>query len=395
MNKEIVKWFSSKNGSKAARFVRVPELSYGRVGTGNVIVQGDNIDVLRRIAPVASGQIRCIYIDPPYNNRERYTHYNDVLSHEAWLESITLRLKYFAELLSENGSLWISIDDSEVHYLKVAADKILNRQKFVTTIIWEQRTTRENRRAFSNNHEYLLVYSKNPLVFRDTRNRLDFTAEAISRYKNPDNDPRGAWQSVSANVQAGHGTPGQFYDVISPNGQRHTPPNGRCWVYNRERMQDEIRKNNIWFGKDGNGVPRLKVFLRNGGRGLTPHTLWPASEVGTSRSAKKHLLQMFPDEPVFDTPKPEHLIHRILSIATDPGDLVLDAYLGSGTTAAVAHKMGRQYVGIEEGDQAITHCAHRLRLVVNGEPGGISKLVGWKGKGGFDFFRLSGNAPPQ
>ena len=160
-------------------------------------------------------------------------------------------------------------------------------------------------------------------------------------------------------------------------------------------MEDEIRKGNVWFGRGENGVPRLKVFLRNGGEGLTPHTLWPASEVGTSKSAKKHLLQMFPHETVFDTPKPEHLIHRILSIATDPGDLVLDAYLGSGTTAAVAYKMGRRYVGIERGDHAITHCAHRLRLVVDGEAGGVSRLVSWKGGGGFDFFRLSGGTPPQ
>ncbi|MGB7912474.1 MAG: site-specific DNA-methyltransferase [Desulfobaccales bacterium] len=388
MKKEIVKWFSSKQARNVARFVHMPDLSYGRRGTGNVIAQGDNIDALKALSAVASGQIRCIYIDPPYNNRERYNHYSDDLSHEAWLESITLRLKYFAELLSEDGSLWISIDDREVHYLKVAADKILNRQKFMSTIIWEQRTTRENRRAFSNNHEYLLVYAQNPVVFRETRHRLDFTAEAISRYKNPDNDQRGPWQSVSANVQAGHATPSQFYEVISPNGRRYTPPNGRCWVYDRERMQEEILKNNVWFGKDGNGVPRLKVFLHNGGTGLTPHTLWLASEVGTSKSAKKHSLQMFPRDPVFDTPKPEHLIHRILNIATDPGDLVLDAYLGSGTTAAVAHKMGRQYVGIEQGDHAITHCAHRLRLVVDGEEGGVSKLVGWNGGGGFDFFRL-------
>ena len=392
MNKEVVKLFSSKHGCNVAGFVHVPELSYGRRGTGNVIVQGDNINLLKVLAP---GQVRCIYIDPPYNNREHYTHYNDNLSHEAWLESITLRLEYFAELLSEDGSLWISIDDREVHYLKVAADKILNRQNFVTTIIWEQRTTRENRRAFSNNHEYLLVYVKNPLVFRKSRNGLNFTSEAISRYRNPDNDPRGPWQSVSANVQDGHATQGQFYEIVSPNGQRYVPPKGRCWVYNRERMQGEIRKNNVWFGNGGNGVPRLKVFLHNGGKGLTPHTLWSASEAGTSESAKKHLLQIFPHETVFDTPKPEHLIHRILSIATNPGDLVLDTYLGSGTTAAVAHKMGRRYIGIEMGDHAITHCAHRLRLVVDGEAGGISKLVCWNGGGGFDFFRFSGDAPPQ
>jgi adenine-specific DNA-methyltransferase len=273
--------------------------------------------------------------------------------------------------------------------LIVGVDEVTNVRAIVTTIIWEQRTTRENRRAFSNNHEYLLVYAKNPLIFRETRHQLDFKSEAKSRYKNPDNDPRGPWQSVSANVQAGHATPAQFYEVISPLGRRYSPPKGRCWVYNCERMQEEIRKGNIWFGNNGKGVPRVKVFLHNGSDGLTPHTLWPAAEVGTSKSAKMHLLQMFPDAPVFDTPKPEQLIHRIFTIATDPGDLVLDAYLGSGTTAAVAHKMGRRYVGIEQGDHAITHCSQRLRMVVEGEAGGISKQVGWKRGGGFDFYRFS------
>jgi adenine-specific DNA-methyltransferase len=395
MKKETFKLFPLKDGFNSARFVAVPELSVGKRGTRNMIIQGENIEVLKAIAPLLSGQVRCIYIDPPYNNRERYTHYSDHLSHQVWLESITLRLEYLAELLSEDGSLWISIDDREVHYLKVAADEILRRENFMTTIIWEQRTSRENRRAFSNNHEYLLVYARNPSLFRETRNRLDFTSEARSRYKNPDNDPRGPWQSVSANVQDGHGTPEQFYEVISPSGRRHVPPKGRCWVYNRERMQEEIRKNNVWFGNGANGVPRLKVFLRNAREGLTPHTLWTASEVGTSRSAKKHLLHIFPNETVFDTPKPEELIYRILSIATRPGDLVLDAYLGSGTTAAVAHKMGRRYIGIERGDHAITHCANRLRLVIDGEGGGVSKVVGWKGGGGFDFFRFPDDEPSQ
>ncbi len=380
-------WSSLQRGLRAAGFVRVPELGYGRRGAGNIVVQADNADVLKAITPAASGQIRCVYIDPPYNNREQYTHYGDALSHEAWLDGVTSRLGYLAQLLRGDGSLWISIDDREMHYLKVAADEILGAQSFVTTIIWEQRTTRENRRAFSNNHEYLLVYARDPLAFRRTRNLLDFTSEARSRYKNPDSDPRGPWQSVSANVQDGHATRAQFYEVISPSGRRHAPPKGRCWVYSNEKMQEEIARNNIWFGSDGNGVPRRKVFLHSRGKGLTPHTLWLASEVGTSKSAKKHLLQMFPHEPVFDTPKPEELIHRILRIGTNPGDFVLDAYLGSGTTAAVAHKMGRRYIGIELGDHAITHCVHRLRLVVDGEAGGVSNLVGWKGGGGFQFFR--------
>jgi adenine-specific DNA-methyltransferase len=207
------------------------------------------------------------------------------------------------------------------------------------------------------------------------------------RYRNPDNDPRGAWQSVSLNVQAGHGTSSQFYEVTAPNGRRHKLPKGRCWIYNETRMQEEIAKNNVWFGSDGNGVPRLKCFLNSSKTGLTPDTLWFGDDVGTSDTAKKQLLKLFPDKPVFDTPKPEQLIRRILKIATKPGDIVLDAYLGSGTTTAVAHKMGRHYIGIEEGLHAVSHCANRMRQVVNGETSGISRAEGWIGGGGFDFYR--------
>jgi len=374
----------SQSSTGNGKLVYVPKLSFGTSGTGNAILQGDNLEALKVLAGIAPGKIRCIYIDPPYNNQE-----------QSWLNSVTARLEYFNELLAEDGSLWISIDDREVHYLKVAADKILNRRNFVSTIVWQHRTTRENRRAFSNNHEYLLVYAKNPTAFKKKRSRLEFSVEARSRYKNPDNDRRGPWQSVSANVQAGHGTPAQFYEIVSPNGRRHAPPNGRCWMFNSPRMREYIQKDNVWFGRSGDGVPRLKMFLRDAETsGLNPETLWLASEVGTTKSAKKHLLQMFPKQPVFDTPKPEHLIHRVLHIATNPGDWVLDAYLGSGTTAAVAHKMGRRYIGIEKGDHAVTFCARRLRLVIRGEAGGISNLVQWTGGGGFDFFRLNGHSAP-
>jgi adenine-specific DNA-methyltransferase len=343
--------------------------------------------VLAHLAPALRGAVRCIYIDPPYNNQERYAHYHDALSHAAWLANLGERLEQLAPLLREDGSLWISIDDREVHYLKVAADAVLGRENFVSTVVWQQRTTRENRKVFSNNHEYLLVYAKDARRFRQARNPLAPSSDLLSRYKNPDGDARGPWQSVSANVQAGHGTASQFYVLVAPNGRRHEPPKGRCWVYSQRRMQQEIHARNVWFGKDGNGVPRLKRFLSESQPGLTPETLWTAAEVGTNDSAKKHLLQLLPDDTVFETPKPEALLHRILHIATHPGDLVLDAYLGSGTTAAVAHKMGRRYVGIEEGRQAVTHCFTRLRHVVEGERGGISEQVGWSGGGGFEFFR--------
>jgi adenine-specific DNA-methyltransferase len=368
-------------------FLRVPEHSHGTPGTGNALYHGENSEVLARLTPSLLGSVRCIYIDPPYNNQERYAHYHDALSHAEWLATLGERLKQLAPLLHEDGSLWISIDDREVHYLNVAADQVLGRENFVSTVVWQQRTTRENRKVFSNNHEYVLVYAKDARRFRQARNPLAPSPDLLSRYKNPDGDARGPWQSVSANVQAGHGTASQFYVLVAPNGRRHEPPKGRCWVYGERRMRQEIRAGNVWFGKDGNGVPRLKRFLSESQPGLTPETLWPAAEVGTNDSAKKHLLQLFPHASVFDTPKPEALIQRILHIATNPGDLVLDAYLGSGTTAAVAHKLGRRYVGIEQGRQAVTHCATRLQRVIEGERGGISEQVSWSGGGGFDFFR--------
>ena len=367
--------------------VRVGAHSYGEPGTGNLIIQGENLVVLSSIKRRHEGLIRCVYIDPPYNNQENYTHYADGLSHETWLTSLIERIEALSKLLTEDGSLWISIDDREVHYLKVAADQIFNRENFITTIVWQQRTTRENRKAFSNNHEYLLVYAKNAKRFQASRNYLPLPPASESRHKNPDNDPRGPWQSVSLNVQAGHGTASQFYELVAPNGRRHLPPKGRCWAHSHSRMQEEIANNNVWFGSDGNGVPRKKRFLSQERNGLTPHTLWTAAEVGTNDAAKKHLLKLFPEHQVFDTPKPEQLVRRILQIATAPGDIVLDAYLGSATTTAVAHKMGRHYIGIEQGQHAITHCVYRMKQVVDGENGGISEAEAWKGGGGFSFFR--------
>jgi len=369
-------------------FRSVDELSVGYGASDNAIIQGDNYLVLELLKLKYRASVRCAYIDPPYNNQERYTHYKDDQGHEEWLDGVVSCARRIVPLLRSDGSLWISIDDRQVHYLKVALDRIFSRENFVSTIVWEQRTTRENRKVFSNNHEYLLVYARDFREFKETRGLLAWDDVALSRFKNPDHDPRGAWQSVSANVQAGHATRSQFYKLVAPNGRVHQPPKGRCWMYTQARMKQEIAENNVWFGRDGNSVPRLKRFLRDARRGLTPHTLWPATEVGTNDHAKKHLLDLFPRAPLFDTPKPERLIQRILSIASVPNDLVLDAYLGSGTTAAVAHKMGRRYIGIEIGDHAATLCVERIRKVINGEEGGISKDIGWKGGGAFAFYKL-------
>lgn len=370
-------------------FQRISHLSYGDLHSGNAVVQGENLDVLRRLRGQFAGRVRCVYIDPPYNNQERYRHYVDAGSHVAWLELMAERLAEIKPLLSVDGSIWISIDDREMHYLKVAADRIFGRENFVTTIVWQQRTTRENRKAFSNNHEYMLVYAADQCTFRTTRNALPAGQELLARYRNPDSDPRGPWQSVSANVQDGHATAAQFYDLIAPNGKVHRPPEGRCWIYTQAKMEREIAAGNVWFGRGGQGVPRIKRFLSSATIGLTPETLWHASEVGTNLEAKKQLIELFPDDGVFDTPKPEGLIRRVLEIASGPGDLVLDAFLGSGTTAAVAHKMQRRYIGIERGNHAVTHCAARLRRVVDGDTTGISADVRWRGGGGFDFYRPS------
>ena len=358
---------------------------------GNMIVKGDNCAVCDYIMNEFADKVKCIYIDPPYNNGEESAHYSDVFSHKQWLDNMRSIINRLFRLLTKDGSLWISIDDNEVHYLKVLCDEIMGRSNFVTTIIWQQRTTRENRRTFSNNHEYILVYAKDPATFKKKRNLLCADNSVLARYKNPDNDPRGPWQSVSLNVQAGHAVSSQFYSITAPGGKVFNPPNGRCWIYNETRMKKEIADNNIWFGLDKNSTPRKKKFLCDAKLGLTPETLWLASDVGTTNDAKKQLLALFPTMTVFDTPKPESLIRRILEIASNEGDLILDAFLGSGTTAAVAHKMKRAYIGIDISSESIDYSLSRLKRVIAGEKSGISKDLGWEGGGSFSYYEYYDN----
>jgi len=389
-------WLGDEAARRASRRVPyrilVPVETVGDPTADNLLIQGDNLETLKALLPIYAGQVKCIYIDPPYNTKSAFEHYDDNLEHSQWLSMMYPRLELLRELLSEDGSLWMSIDDAEGHYLKVLSDEIFSRRGFVATVAWQQRTTRENRKVFSSNYEYILAYARNPSEFARVRNDEDLSEDVKNRYKNPDNDPRGPWQSVSANAQAGHATPSQFYVLIAPNGKKHSLPHDRCWLYTQERMNEQIAKGNIWFGRDGNGVPRIKMFLADAKRGLTPETLWLAKDSGTNDLAKKHIVELFPGPNVFATPKPEQLVRRLLRIATNPGDLVLDSFLGSGTTAAVAHKMGRRWIGIEMGEHARTHCVPRLKKVVEGEQGGISEAVGWKGGGGFRFMKLGAKA---
>ncbi len=361
--------------------------SISKDGLTRKVFQGENLEVLDLLLPNYEKKVKCIYIDPPYNNGENYTHYDDTV-HDKWLCDIKKRLKKLKPFLTIDGSIWISIDDREMHYLKIAADEIFGRMNFITTIIWQQRTTRENRNLFSNNHEYILVYALDKKSFSKSINKLPANQTMFERYKNPDEDEKGLWQSISLNVQAGHAVQSQFYEVKSPSGKIHNPPNGRCWAYNKDKMEEAIKSGKVWFGKDGNGVPRLKKYLSEAKLELTPETIWLGSDVGTNKEAKKHLLNLFPNKIVFDTPKPERLLKRIFEIATNTNDLILDAYVGAGASIAVAHKMKRQYIGIDIGNHVIDYAIERQYKVLKGEGLGILERVSEKNEG-FEFFKLN------
>lgn len=241
------------------KFIYEANSSMGTSDSKNILIKGNNKDILPELVGEFGGKVKCVYIDPPYNNGDSYHYYNDNISETSWLKDISYVLMYLKMLLTKDGSIWISIDDSEMAYLKVAADKVLGRENFAGTIVWQQRKTRENRAVFSCNHEYILVYAKDIKKFKKSRNLLPVGEDFInSKYKNPDNDPRGPWQSISASVQAGHAVPSQFYTIVSPAGIEFNPPKGRCWAYNEERMKKEIANGNIWFGLEGQNAPRIK-----------------------------------------------------------------------------------------------------------------------------------------
>jgi len=365
----------------------VPELSAGDPDTENMLIQGDNLQALKALLPLYAGKVKCIYIDPPYNTRSAFTHYDDNLEHSLWLSLMYPRLELLRELLAEDGSIWVSIDDNEAHYLKVMMDEVFGRRNFVASVVWQKRTSPDNRLRLGAAHDVILVYKKNAFTQNESFNQLAVNEGRIKDFKNPDDDPRGAWASTDFTGMTGHATPNQFYTIVSPNGKAYPPPEGRCWALAEETFKNLLADNRVWFGKDGNARPRLKRFL-NEMKGQNAWTWWTNAEAGHNQEAKKEINELFGASDAFDTPKPERLLERILQIATNPNDLVLDSFLGSGTTAAVAHKMNRHYIGIEMGDHAETHCQPRLKKVIEGEQGGISKAVNWQGGGGFHYFRL-------
>lgn len=305
--------------------------------------------VLPRIRPDVTGNVKLCYIDPPYNTGERFAYYDDRRDSSDWLTDLKSHLEGLRPLLASDGSVWVHLDDSEQHRARVVLDEVFGRGAFVGTIIWQKRLTRDNRKAFSSMHDYIHVYAPaGPKVWKRVRNGLSDGGT----FANPDNDPRGPWRSAPMTVQAGHATTSQFYTVVTPTGVRHEPPAGRCWTYTEARLTQLVAEGRVYWPRNGDGKPRLKRYQSESG-GLAPFTVWSAAEVGDTASAKKSLLRDFPMTTAFDTPKPIELLERIVAIATDPGDLVLDYYLGSGTTAVAAQRLGRPWVGIERNAEVV------------------------------------------
>lgn len=372
-----------------------PEKSYGDLsplkkgdqgGCHNMLIYGDNLLALKALEQDFAGKIKCIYIDPPYNTGNAFEHYDDSLEHSLWLSLMRPRIDLLHKLLSEDGSIWISIDDDECHYLKVMCDEVFGRSNFVNNVIWEKKYSPQNdAKWLSDSHDHILVYAKRKEQWRP--NLLPRTEEANKRYKNIDNDPRGSWKASGLDVKTY--TAEYDYSITTPSGRIVYPPKGYCWRVPKRRFQELVEDNRIWFGKEGNNVPAIKRFLSEVQSGMVSKTIWFRTEVGDNEEAKKETKDINETE-VFATPKPERLIQRILNLTTNPGDWVLDSFLGSGTTAAVAHKMGRRWIGIELGEHCHTHCLPRLQKVVDGaDQGGISKTVNWQGGGGFKYYYLA------
>lgn len=360
-------------------------LSYGDQNSPNMLIEGDNLDALKALMPYYAGQIKCIYIDPPYNTRSAFEHYDDNLEHSQWLSMMYPRLRLLKDLLSEDGSFWVSIDEDEYAYLKVLCDEIFGRHRFITTNVWQKRYAPDSRTAISDAHEYILCYAMNPRKFKEDRNLLPLTDAQTKQFKNPDKDPRGPWKA--RDFTAPGYRPNQMYEITLPSGRVVTPPGGRCWRVTKEGFERFSAEGKMYYGPKGDGAPAVKRFLSEM-PGMVPWTWWAHTDAGHSQEGKKESQCLFGDDSAFSTPKPERLIQRVLQIATKPDDLVLDSFLGSGTTSAVAHKMGRRWIGIEMGEHARTYCYTRLKRVVDGEKGGISNAVDWGGGGGFRFFKL-------
>ena len=356
----------------------------------NRLIKGDNLLALKALEAEFAGKVKCVFIDPPYNTGSAFTHYDDGLEHSIWLGLMRDRLEIIRRLLAADGSLWITIDDNEAHYLKVLCDEVFGRSNYKTTITWQRKySVSNNFQGIASICDFVLVYSRSE---KFKNNLLPRTEESVARYANPDNDHRGPWKAVDyLNQVTPEKRPNLCYDIVNPNTGAVIRNTKKAWKYDPNTHKRHVEENKIWWGRDGNNsVPALKLFLAEVRDGMTPHNWWAHEEVGHTDESKKEMIGLFGAKDVFDTPKPERLLKRVLEIATNPGDLVLDSFAGSGTTGAVAHKMGRRWIMVELGEHCHTHIAPRLQKVIAGQdPGGVTQVTGWQGGGGFRYYELA------
>jgi adenine-specific DNA-methyltransferase len=380
------------NEVRLTRFVDAPgNVNEKDPHLDNAVFVGDSFDAMRVMCEVPEfaaryrGKVKLIYADPPFNTGQAFTHYDDWMEHATWLSFMRDRLMLMKDLLAPDGSVWIHLDDAEAHRMRCLLDEVFGASNFIATVIWEKSySPRNDSKTFSVAHDYILVYSR---MNGWTSNRLDRTEANDKNYKNPDNDPRGPWASDNYTTnKTKEERKNLWYAITRPaDGAKIWPPDNLTWRYSEERHRENEEAGDVWWGKDGlNNSPRFKRRLE-GLPALIPMTLWKHTDVGHNDEAKKEIKRMFPDSTPFSTPKPERLLERVIHIGTKPGDLVFDPFAGSGTTAAVAHKIGRRWATSELSiDNVNEFVQPRLTKVVKGDdPGGVTESVGWAGGGEF------------
>lgn len=352
----------------------------------NRLIFGDNLLALKALEQEFTGKVKCIYIDPPYNTGSAFTHYDDGVEHSLWLTLMRDRLELLHRLLAPEGSMWVTLDDNEAHYFRVMADEVFGRSNFVADIAWQKKyAPGNNEKGISSDHDHLLVWVKDRVRWQ--WNLLPRTEKQDKAYKNPDNDPRGVWKP--SDLTRAEYRERDFYPLTTPSGKKVLPAKGRSWGRPPEEIERLRKDNRLWFGPKGDAKPSVKRFLTEVQGGVVARTMWLRDEVGDNEQAKKEAKALSPDD-IFGTPKPERLLQRIVTIGSNPGDLVLDSFAGSGTTGAVAHKMGRRWIMVELGEHCHTHIIPRLKKVIDGaDPGGVTEATGWKGGGGFRYFKLA------
>jgi adenine-specific DNA-methyltransferase len=363
----------------------------------NRVIYGDNLLALKALESEFTGKVKCIYIDPPYNTGSAFTHYDDGLEHSLWLTMMRDRLELLRRLLTVDGSIWISVDDNEGHYAKVLCDEVFGRDNFIATFIWQKvDSPNDNKVPITPDHEFILCYSRTPQA---TKFKQKQDLSLLNAYRTDEETGklyRDRLLKKNGKNSLRKDRPSMFFAIKDPDGGDvfpiHDDGQEACWAYGREGINRMIANGElIWKRRELNGIERWVPYTRE----FAPEsparpypTIW--TDVLTSRQAKAHQRELLPGTPPFDTVKPEQLVARILAIATEEGDLVLDSFVGSGTTGAVAHKMNRRFVVVELGEHVHTHILPRLRKVVDGEdPGGITSAVNWRGGGGFRYFRLA------